>query len=298
MALPDIAVDATRRGRVARRSVLVTGVPRSGTTWLARELARADGAGLAGREPMNPRPGQFALGGTLSSWVELDELTDQQTRLLRRCYAGREPRVLSRYGSRQVRSVLPWTTTVVKDPFALLSVPAVVRVTDTVPVVVYRPAAAVLASYRRMGWRADTDEIRSLPGGPTGPAPADDVDAMAEFWLYLHERVLDWLPRVPEAVLVSHADMSSGGEQALARLSGLCGLGPRNARSRDAHRDAHGDGTRQARRAGLHDFQRSVEDVTTGWRSGLDPDEERRLDERTATVWQRLETLRVRVDEE
>ncbi len=284
----------TGPGRVPRRPVLVTGVPRSGTTWLARELARADGAGLAGREPMNPRSGQFGLGGTLSTWVQLDEPTAQQTRLLRRCYAGREPRVLSRYGSRQLRSVMPWTTTVVKDPFALLSVPAVVRVTGAVPVVVYRPAAAVLASYRRMGWRADTDEIRSLPGGPTGPPPRDDLEAMAEFWLHLHEAVLDWLPRVPDAVLVSHSDLSSGGEQALSRLSRLCGLGSRTPASSDGVRA----GTRPGRRAGLHDFQRSVEDVTSGWRSGLDPDDERRLNEATATVWQRLETLRVRVDEE
>ena len=47
--------------------ILVTGVPRSGNTWLARLLATSPGTAMAGREPMNPRGRQYALGGTLTA---------------------------------------------------------------------------------------------------------------------------------------------------------------------------------------------------------------------------------------
>ncbi len=102
--------------RAGRRPVLVTGVPRSGTTWLARELAAARGAALPGKEPMNPRPGQFALAGTLTGWTRLEHPTPAQVATLRRVYRGREPRVLSRYGVKQWAAALPGTTTVVKEP--------------------------------------------------------------------------------------------------------------------------------------------------------------------------------------
>jgi len=285
-----------RRGHAP--PVLVTGVPRSGTTWLARELARARGAGLAGREPMNPRRGQFALGGTLDGWVQLDDPSAQQVRLLRRCYSGREARVLSRYGERQLQAALPWGTTVVKDPFALLSLPCIVAVTHAVAVVVYRPAVAVLASYRRMGWQADTAEIRALPGGPSGPEPLGDVEAMAEFWNELHTRVLDRIEQVPGAVLVSHPDLVAEGEPGLDALAARCGLRPRRPA-----RFPTGAGVerapvlepsaaRQGSRPQLHDFGRTAQSVSDGWRSRVEESERVWLDQATAEVWQRLQGAR------
>ena len=96
--------------------------------------------------------------------------------------------------------------------------PALVRTTGAVPVVVYRHPGAVLSSYRRMGWTADVSEIRTLQARAQDPAPVDDVQAMMEFWTYLHEQVLAWLPQVPDALLVSHAELTSAGAAGTAAL--------------------------------------------------------------------------------
>lgn len=273
---------------MAATPVLVTGMPRSGTTWLARELARAQRAGLPGREPMNPRDGQFALGGTVAGWVQLDQLSDRQARLLRRCYSGREPRAYSRYGAAQWAAPWPWSHTIVKDPFALLSVPAIVAETGAVPVVVYRHAGAVLASYRRMGWTADGVEMRALQGRSDPPA-SDDVTAMVEFWTFLHERVLEWLPEVPSAQLVSHAELSLGGASAVSTVMRLCGLEPSD-HSRLGHRTAAPENPAAGQ---LHGFERAPEEVAEGWRDRLGAEEIAALDAGTAEVWATLEKHRV-----
>jgi len=271
--------------------VLVTGVPRSGTTWLARQLAGARLAAMPGREPMNPRTGQFALGGTVASWVELREPSAIQRRILARCYRGQELRMFSRYGKNQWLAPLPWSRNVVKDPFALLSVPAIVACTSAIPVIVYRHPGAVLASYRRMGWTADSAEIRQLQGLPPATEPVDDVHAMAAFWNFLHGRVLSWLDEVPDALLVSHAEVSLGGEPALRSLLDACDLRPRRRARRPVERGA-------ARPAGapadgqLHGFARSPDEVVDGWRGRLAAEEVTVIENDTKQVWASLEGRR------
>ena len=91
------------------RPILVTGVPRSGTTWLARLLALSPATALAGREPMNPRGRQYALGGSLDGWARLTDPSPYQRFLLRSAYRGWNPMVYSRFGTRQWAGPLPQT---------------------------------------------------------------------------------------------------------------------------------------------------------------------------------------------
>lgn len=240
---------------------------------------------------MNPRPGQFALGGTVSSWVELREPSAKQREILARCYRGQELRMFSRYGKGQWLAPLPWCRTVVKDPFALLSVPAIVSATSAIPVILYRHPGAVLASYRRMGWTADIAEIRQLQRKPAPSAPLDDVSAMVEFWNFLHGRVLSWLDDVPDALLISHAEVSRGGFPAVRSLMNACGLRPpRRApepvgSGEDAPLGAPGVGQ-------LHGFARNPDEVVDGWRERLAAEEVTAIESETTSVWTSLEGRR------
>ncbi len=88
---------------------------------------------MPGREPMK-HAGQFRLAGTLQAWSQLDEPTGRQRRALWRSYRGLEPRMYGRLGVRSWAAPLPWTTVVVKDPFALLALPTVIATTQARPV--------------------------------------------------------------------------------------------------------------------------------------------------------------------
>jgi hypothetical protein len=233
---------------------------------------------------MNPRAGQFGLGGTLTGWTRLDQPTERQVALLRRVYRGREVRTLSRYGIKQWSAALPWTTTVVKDPFALLSVPAIVRATSPVPVVLYRHPGAVRASYRRVGWTAGRDEVRALKGLPPVSSDQDDATAMVEVWTYLHEQVMSWLDDVPECRPVSDSEPALSGARGLATLLHVLGL--RLARTVTA------TPRKQVPGSGLHRFEREAQEVAEGWRSRLRPEELELVERGTSAVFDALERRR------
>jgi hypothetical protein len=241
---------------------------------------------------MNPRAGQYGLGGSLHGWTRLNEPTEQQRRNLCRCYAGRNLRGYSRFGIRQWAAPLPWTRVVVKDPFALLSIPAVVAATGALPVLVYRHPGAVAVSYRRMGWRPDTAEIASLrldpsPATPTEPGD-DDLDTMAHFWNACNATALRDMQRLPGAVVVSHEELTLGGHSAAQRLFAACGLDWSVAAARFVDGPAADSAGSAPEPGRLHNFERTPDAVAHGWRSKLSPDAIARLERTTLEVREAL----------
>lgn len=253
---------------------------------------------------MNPRGKQFALGGAVTGWTRLgSDAPPEVRRLVRRVYRGWEPRVYSRYGVRQWSAPLPRTRLVVKDPFALLSLPFLTEVTGATAVVLFRHPAAMLQSYRRMGWSPAVAEARALglasPDGSEPPDVDDPVASMAWFWSACYQTVLGDLDRVPHAVVVDHAELSHAGEHGVRRVAEACGLGTRRlapanrSRSRLAVPGARGAGRAKPP---LHNFERTAEEVTHGWREALPQGEAERMESLTATTWSALRTRRLALD--
>lgn len=296
-----MSADGARGG-----SILVTGMPRSGTTWLARLIATAPGTALAGREPMNPRGRQYALAKTLRGWVELTAPTAKQQRALRAAYAGRTPWVYSRYGRRQWAAPLPWTTLVVKDPFAMLSLPAVIRETGARPVLLYRHPGAALASYRRMGWTPDTAELapvvaahRARLGTSPPAAGAAETGAAAEmgrFWADLYEIALDNIAALDGVLVVSHEEIAGGGPVAGARLFGELGLDWPAEAAAELAAESGGPTASTAGTRALHDnLARAPREVAEAWRAALTAAELEIIEAVTAPIRARLDEVRLRL---
>jgi hypothetical protein len=280
--------------------LLVTGVPRSGTTWLARLLASSPGCAMTGREPMNPRASQFGLGGTLHGWTRLSAPSPQQRRILRRCYSGWSLRVYSRYGVRQFAAPWPGTRLVVKDPFAMLSTMALGQVTGARPVLIYRHPGAVLASYRRMGWTPDVEEVEHLDGAAayhrystSGDANEQgDVQAMAYFWSTLHEFALQDLEAMSQAVVVSHEELAAGGGAALRSLFAACDLAWGATSEQAIDKPGTQAPERRSERS-LHTFNRPSAEVAHGWRSQVSHEDVEALESGVGDVLARLSLMRL-----
>jgi hypothetical protein len=289
------------------RPILVTGMPRSGTTWLARLFATAPGTALTGREPMNPRGRQYALAGTLHGWAELTTLSRRQERALGLAYRGRTPWVFSRYGRRQWAAPLPWTRVVVKDPYAMLSAPVITRVTAATVVLLYRHPGAALASYRRVGWEPAVDELRPIQqaherahGGDCAVPDVAEGGACSQaltvsrFWAGLYGIALDHAPESDRLVIVSHEELSGGGVPAARRLFEKLGLRWNPAAEQEmlgkaANSRAGGAVATQP----LHDLVRSPREVSGAWRDQLSPEELIVVEETTREVRDRLHDARL-----
>jgi hypothetical protein len=274
---------------------------------LARLLATAVGTALTGREPMNPRGRQYALGGTLHGWTELTSLSARQRRALYLAYRGCNPMVFSRYGRRQWAAPLPWTRLVVKDPFAVLSIPVIARSIGVTAVLLFRHPGAALASYRRMGWQPDLDELRPVldhhraeHGSSTGldlprPGDTDEADAMGRFWSALYEIALDGAEEVPGLIVLSHEELASGGVPAAHQLFRALQLRPSAATDAElSPKTQRADPTSEP--AGLHNLQRAPQEVAGDWRHQLTPAEIERIEQVTEPIRARLQQLRLRLD--
>lgn len=283
--------------------ILVTGVPRSGTTWLARLLAKSPGTALAGREPMNPRGRQYALGQTLDGWTRLTDLTPKQRFLLRSAYRGWNPFVYSRFGERQWAGPLPRTRVVVKDPYAMLSLPAVASATGATPVLVYRHPGAILASYRRVKWQPRLDELARivattsvserglvLPDIPT-PGEASSAEEMGIFWSVLHEFALADAA-ICGAIVVSHAELATGGVEAGRVLAARLGLKWSPAMTAELSKESSGGALDSTQ---LHNFDRAPAAVAEEWRSKLPGAETERIEQVSAETLAKVEAARTRL---
>lgn len=290
----------------AAAPMLVTGIPRSGNTWLARLLATAPGTALIGREPMNTRtPRQYALAGTVEGWVEVIEPTPRQRRALQAAYTGRVPSLFGRYGVRQWAAPLPSTRRILKDPFAVLSLPAITAVTGARPVLIFRHPAAVLASYRRMGWGPDTNEVRALvsahraralSGPATRPAGStrrlSDAEEFGEFWAALYEIALDNAPRTPGLTVVSHEALAGGGAAAVRALFETLGLRAGERTHAELQREARV--SEPATSVRLHNFDRAPDAVASGWRASVSAADVDAVESVAGEVLAKLEEMQLR----
>jgi hypothetical protein len=282
-------------------------MPRSGTTWLARLLATAQGVALTGREPMNPRGRQYRLAGTVSGWTRMREPSAAQLRALRRSHRGLTPLVYSRYGRRQWAAPLPRTRIVVKDPFAMLSMPAVAAGTGATLILVYRHPAAALASYRRMGWEPDLDELQPLvraqqaEGHPAAlsagdlprPGEVSEPEAMGRFWAALYTMALSDVASTPGLLVVSHEEVAAGGRSAARVLFDALDL----RWSAATTAEFAGKDPTAAEEAGarLHRLDRDPSTVAGSWRAAVSDHELAAIEAVTEPVRRRLDEVRIRL---
>lgn len=302
---------------MTRRSlILVTGTPRSGTTPVGDALALAAGTRSL-YEPLNAEVGDrritryFEIPGTggfdLATLTSLlDDLAIPRLRLRPGVFAddrGLRRRVKRVTGSRTRCSYRACRldrrlhTIVWKDPFAAFLVPEAAE--RGIPVVVtIRPPHAVAASFVRLGWRFDVDDLtvrfsqRRSPGvvppprAPDASAPA--VNA-AVLWQLVYSSLLGPIRAHPLVHAVAADALARDPVPTMERLFQAVGLpwDERTVRAgRRRFRVQAGPAVPSGRRA--HGSARDVREIDRYWKDVLDPEDVRRVDELTGELWAEL----------
>ena len=205
-----------------RRPILVTGSHRSGTTWVGRLLALADGVAHI-HEPLNPVNRLSWLDVPPEHWFQhIDEVNEKRYRpaferlialrppLGQHLATVRSPRNLAA-NVRELGQVIRWRANharpVVKDPIALFSAEWLASTFDMQVVLLIRHPAAFAGSLKRNGWTFDFANFTSQPRlvGTYLASFADEIEAATERPLDLVDQaILLW--RCINSVVLRYRD--------------------------------------------------------------------------------------------
>jgi LPS sulfotransferase NodH len=231
-----------------RQPILLTGMPRSGTTWVARILTASGEVGHV-NEPFNLAVSPGTLRVPAEHWYAYVTTENEERYLpaLTRVLDFEYPlvRELRRCRSRtDVLHTLKWwrdfvrsrgLRPLVKEPHAVFSAGWFAERLDSDVVVMVREPLAVVSSWKRLEWSFDFTNLLEQPAlmrdwlGPfeaemtAALSPARDlVDRVALLWRVIYSVVAD--ERFQAARLVRHEDLSRDPVRGYAQLYEALGL--------------------------------------------------------------------------
>ena len=292
--------------------ILVTGINRSGTTWVGRTLARAPGVGLV-YEPFSPRhrPGIFRV--PMPHWFTYvrDDADGRiaagfrRTLAFRYSYAaelrhlrsardaGRMARDAGTFAYRRARGTRP----LVKDPIAVLSAPWLAREFGMDVVVMVRHPVAYAGSMRRLGWTHDFSHFLDQPGLIEEPVPElrgdieafarrppDIVDQAALLWNVIYTVVARYRDEHPDWIYIRHEDLSLRPTEGFRSLYERLGLTHTPTVDRFVAATTSPRNPPEAGEGVIHELRRDSAASVRTWHTRLAPDEVERVRRRTAAV--------------
>lgn len=296
--------------------ILVTGMPRSGTTWVATMLASARRTTYI-NEPLNPQHPPGRSPGVLNVDVtdRFQYITDANDETYREAYAqllalryriGLELRVnhtpsdiarAAATAGRFARGRLASRRPLIADPFAVLSAQWFAHRLGCKVVIVVRRPEAVVSSRKRLGWTYDPRTLRSQPlldaelltplerEHPGMFDPHDGVvDQGAQLWAVLHLGIARIRRAVPEVLVVRHEDLSRDPVAGFRALAEQLGLPFQPRMERAVRRATSADNPSELATRDPHRTRLNSAANLDNWRSRLSAGEVERIRRITATA--------------
>jgi hypothetical protein len=297
--------------------LLVTGAPRSGTTPLGHMLSMLPGAvdlyepmGLTGDRRFNrrfPIPGEPGFSSDdLARFVrDMSQLTLQFKSQQRPSHRGLAGAVARLFGTRTLwsyrvakltpgRRLLVW-----KDPHAIFCVPMGID-TNFRAVVSIRSPQAHAASFKRLGWISQIDDIYPRYCAAFGEVPGFQkwIDRLATspfgsaalLWHLIHLRIVNMPPETRSNTFLFNMekvaqDESAAYEELFAWLGEAM---PNKARNTLIKRRSASKQVSPPKAGRVHDFNRTAAQANSYWREILSADEVTAVTELNGPIWSEL----------
>ena len=284
-----------------RRPILLTGMPRSGTTWVARILTASGEVGHI-NEPFNLAVSPGTLRVPAEHWYAYvtaqneDRYLPALTRVLdfeyplvrelRRCRSRTDLLHTLKWWRDFVRS--RGRRPLVKEPHAIFSAGWFAERLGSDVVVMIREPLAVVSSWKRLEWSFDFTNLLEQPllmrdwlapfeaEMAAAPSPARDlVDRVALLWRVIYSVVAD--ERFPAARLVRHEDLSRDPVHGYAELYESLGLPFTDAVVKAAEAASSSENPSETSVERPHETQIDSRANLQNWRHRLSDDEIARI---------------------
>jgi hypothetical protein len=185
-----------------------------------------------------------------------------------------------------------------KDPNALCSSEWLARTFGMKVIVLIRHPAALVSSYKRLGWVFYSQELWAQPElmhehlepfrdeirWHVDHSPPDLVDSAILLWRVLHHVILDFQRRHPDWLFVRHEDLSRRPVEEYQKLFAYIGLDMTPRVRREIERHSSSANPREAEHKVLHQLKRDSEGNIWNWCDRLSPQEIDRVRKGTADV--------------
>ena len=307
--------------KTERRLILVTGVPRSGTTAVGQMLSLAAGAGAL-HEPFNYHSGlqqishYFSIPGTASfSITQFDQIVAQIKNLELDFKSGIFPtdKVLRRavkyvVGARPLNSyrrlrLLPNLRTIIwKDPLACFAANHAAKRHEVEVLVTLRNPWAVAGSFKRMEWAFDLPDLTTR----LKQIGLDFVDTLARLdknlhesatngtllWRLVYATLAQWAQTNRRIKFVNLDDVVGDPVATYAKLYGALALVWNDRIAAKIVKYYHNESPRRAPRSKqAHDSGRNIAEVNKYWRSYLTDPEKEFVREVAGEQWSELQKI-------
>jgi hypothetical protein len=310
MAEPETRSEAS--DALAAAPILITGMQRSGTTWIGRMLSLANNVTYLG-EPLNPYiPGPLLSLERKHQYTYICEanegrylqafeaLRSFEYPLLRELRATRSAASILRVGKRGAlfaAARLRGARALIKDPFAFFSAPWLARRLGCRVVVCVRHPGAVAGSMQRLNWRFNFGHLLDQPllmAEVLAPfereiraaarRPDDIVGQASLLWKLVYATADGYRAEFPDFVIVRHEDLSRDPVRGFATLSSELGIyfDRTTADTIREFSDEHNPREQQTSEAKALRLNSRATTVT--WKTRLNENERKRIQATTAGV--------------
>jgi hypothetical protein len=298
--------------------ILVTGMHRSGTTWVGRML-RASGVLVSVQEPLKPTNRRTIFRSQTAQWYTyitsenegdylqafLDAVAFRAHPLdeIRRMRSPRDAvRVVSRWAG-YGRGRIQGGRLLIKDPFAVFSADWFARRLACDVVIVVRHPAAVVSSLKRLGYVLDLRDLLDQPLlmkdrlepfrsalETCAGSPRDVISQGSLLWSMIYDFASQYRAECSSISIVRHEDLSSNPQQEFARLYRRLQLPFGSSAQRTITRYTNERNPTEVSRTNPVARPLDSRANVRNWTRRLEPAEIMRIRELTSDVWPRFYT--------
>ncbi len=300
------------------RPILVTGCPRSGTSWVGNVISSSPGV-FQLYEPFNPDapvnlnvPERFyhmtddtpnALKRELAELIQLGDVSRRFFQLpigvAQARAAERNP--AAHFAVQRLRARKPFLSphrVCVKDPIGLYAADWLAREHDAVGVVMVRHPCAVISSYLALGWESEMPTLinRALPEGADYLVPKceayrrgeiDKLDALILQWQILTEETLALHKRNPEWLFIVHDRLCEAPEIWFEFIFRALDLPFDHKTRAKVTAESSSKNKVDPRQHVQHSHTRDSKSLATAWRARLDSDVADQILAQATGTWER-----------
>ncbi len=294
----------------SKSPILITGAHRTGTTWVGKMVAAGSQTAYIS-EPLNVlhRPGVFRAAVPYWYFYLCDEtekgalpafhdLLAYRYHLMAEIRSLRSRKDFLRMGRDLgifLRGRLLRQRPVLKDPFAVFSIPWFIEKLGAQVIVTVRHPAAFASSLKRLNWPFDFGDLLAqsrLMRDHLEPyrremehLPADDIVAQASLlWRMIYRFVADLGPARPNLRVVRHEDLSVNPVEGFRDLYAFLGLKFTAPVQRRIESASSADNPKELSRSRVHAVRLDSRANLYNWRKRLTPEEVNRVRKMTESV--------------